>query len=61
LSVGGKHTCVFLSIPDNSDTAHLTILKTKDGGCEITGEVISGQNTVGMVNFAFTILHLWIF
>jgi hypothetical protein len=56
LSVGGKHTCVFLNIPDSGDTAHLTNLKTKDGGCELTGKKISGQDTIGMVNLAFTII-----
>jgi hypothetical protein len=56
LSVGGKNTCVFLNIPDSGDIAHLTNLKTKDGGCELTGKKISGEDTIGMVNLAFTIL-----
>lgn len=56
LSVGGKNTCVFLNIPDSGDTVHLTNLKTKDGDCELTGKKISGQDTIGMVNLAFTII-----
>lgn len=54
LSVGGKNTCVFLTIPFDSEIAHLTNLKTKDGGCEETNKKISGENTIGMVNLAFT-------
>ena len=57
ISIGGKNTCVFFSVPVNKDTAHLTNLKTTDGGCEITDKIISGQNTVGMVNLGFTIIR----
>jgi hypothetical protein len=57
LSVGGKNTCVFIKVPDYKDTAHLTNLKTKDGGCELTDKKISGENTIGMVNLAFTIIR----
>jgi len=56
LSVGGNNTCVFISIPDTSDTAHLLNLKTKNGGCEAYSKVITGKDTVGMVNLAFTVL-----
>jgi hypothetical protein len=56
LSVGGNNKCVFINIPDDSDTAHFLNLKTKDGGCEVYSKLITGKDTVGMVNLAFTIL-----
>jgi hypothetical protein len=56
LTVGGRNSCVFISIPDKQDTAHLTNLKTKDGGCEVNEKKISGLSTIGMVNLAFTIV-----
>jgi hypothetical protein len=57
LSIGGANTCVFFSIPNDKDTAHLVNLKTKGGGCELTGKLISGQNTIGMVNLGLTIIR----
>lgn len=57
LSIGGKNVCVFFSIPNDNDTAHLLNLKTTNGGCELTGNKISGQNTIGMVNLGFTIIR----
>jgi hypothetical protein len=58
LSVGGKKTkCVFINIPNTGDTAKLTNLKTKDGGCEVNDKFISGQDTIGMVNLAFTFVR----
>jgi hypothetical protein len=57
LSIGGKNTCVFFSIPNDTNTAYLTNLKTKDGGCELTEKKISGQDTIGMVNLGFTIIR----
>jgi hypothetical protein len=56
LSVGGNNTYVFISVSDTSDTAHLLNLKTKDGGCDAYNKLITGKNTVGMVNLAFTVL-----
>jgi hypothetical protein len=57
LSIGGKNTCVFFNIPEEGDTAHLTNLKTKDGGCEVNDALISGLSTIGMVNLGFTIIR----
>ena len=56
ISVGGNNKCVFINIPDNSDTAHLLNLKTKDGGCEVHNKLITGKGTIGMVNLAFTLV-----
>lgn len=56
ITVGGKNKCVSISAPDNLDTAHLLNVKTKDGGCEVTNQLIKGEKTVGMTNLAFTIL-----
>lgn len=57
LSIGGKNTCVFINIPITGDTALLTNLKTTNGGCEVNDKIISGENTIGMVNLAFTIVR----
>jgi hypothetical protein len=57
ISIGGKNTCVFFSVPVDKNTAYLSNLKTTDGGCEITDKIISGKNTVGMVNLGITIIR----
>jgi hypothetical protein len=56
VSVGGKNTCVYIKIDFDKDFAYMSNLKVTDGGCELSDKEISGNNTTGMVNLAFTIV-----
>lgn len=56
ISVGGKNTCVFIKISNNSSTAILNNVKTSADGCEMNNKKIAGENTVLMVKLAFTIV-----
>jgi hypothetical protein len=55
IAVGGKNVCIFIKTHNNSTTAELVNLKTKDGGCELLDRVIRGTNTVHMILLAFTL------
>jgi len=56
ITVGGKNKCVGIKVPYSSDTAHFLNVNRRMGGCELSGETIAGEKTVGMINLAFTIL-----
>ena len=56
ITVGGRNKCVGIKALYSSDTAHLLNINTRVGGCEVSGEGIAGEKTVGMINLAFTIL-----
>lgn len=56
ISIGGKNTCVFIKTSGSSTTGRLENVKTLGGGCEINDKIISGINTITMVNLAFTII-----
>jgi hypothetical protein len=56
ISIGGKNTCVFIKISNDSTTGRLENVKTLCGGCEINDKIISGINTITMVNLAFTVV-----
>jgi len=56
ISVGAKNNCVQIGYNSKNNTAHLDWLGTEQGGCEINGKEIHGNNTVEMTDLAFTIL-----
>ena len=53
--VGGITYCVNIKI--NTDTADLFWLETAKGGCELSNKKISGDDTIYMVDLAFSILR----
>jgi hypothetical protein len=58
LALGAKNKCLYITIPNTGDTAHLHNVKTADGGCEVQDAIIKGEKTVGMINLAFNIIKL---
>ncbi len=57
--VGGKNDCIQISVPLDKDVANLMWLGMSDGGCEINNKIISGNNTVHLVNLAFKIVKIY--
>jgi hypothetical protein len=58
LSVGGSDICVYITIPFIGDKAFFHNLKTGGSSCDVGLKKVSGKNTVGMVNLAFTIIRI---
>jgi hypothetical protein len=57
ISVGAKNNCVQIAYNTKTNTANLDWLGTAQGGCEIDGKDIRGDDTIKMVDLAFTILQ----
>jgi hypothetical protein len=57
--VSGKNDCIKISVPLDKDVANLVWLGMSDGGCEINNTIISGNNTVHLVNLAFNIVKIY--
>ncbi len=57
IAVGGTKICVNINIFNND--GELYWLGTKDGGCELHGSTIKGDNTIKMTDLAFTIVKLY--
>jgi hypothetical protein len=55
INVGGKTFCVNIALYESEPTLYW--LKTEDGGCELTDKEIRGDNTVKMVDLAFSLLR----
>ncbi len=54
IKVGGINFCVNIALRE--DTTELYWLKTDEGGCELTEKEIRGDNTIKMVDLAFSLL-----
>ena len=55
VSVGGKRYCITIALREH-DT-YLTWLSTDEGGCELDEKVIRGENTIRMVDLAFSLVR----
>jgi hypothetical protein len=53
--VGGKNSCVNIVLYETEN--NLYWLKTDEGGCELNEKEIRGENTVKMVDLAFSLLR----
>lgn len=56
INIGSKNFCVQIAYSITKNTAKLDWLGTEEGGCEATGKVIHGEDTVKMTDLGFTIL-----
>jgi hypothetical protein len=57
IRVGAKNNCVQIAYNTKTNTANLDWLGTARGGCEVNGKDIRGDDTIIMVDLAFTILQ----
>lgn len=55
ISVGGKRFCITIALR-KYDT-YLTWLSTEEGGCELDEKVIRGEDTLRMVDLAFSLVR----
>jgi hypothetical protein len=55
INVGGKNFCVNIVLQEKETSLYW--LKTDEGGCEITGKDIRKENTIKMVDLAFSLLR----
>jgi hypothetical protein len=55
INVGGKTFCVNIALYKNETTLYW--LKTEEGGCELNDKEIRGNNTINMVDLAFSLLR----
>lgn len=55
INVGGKTLCVNIAL--HKDETSLCWLKTNEGGCELNGKDIRGNNTIKMTDLAFSLLR----
>jgi|LauGreDrversion4_2_1035121.scaffolds.fasta_scaffold98132_2 hypothetical protein len=56
ISVGGKRFCITIALRE--DDTYLTWLSTDEGGCELDEKVIRGEDTIRMVDLAFSLVRL---
>jgi hypothetical protein len=54
ISIGGKYSCVSIKIMNDSDRGKLNNVKVQDGGCELYDKPVRGNDTIKLINLAFT-------
>jgi hypothetical protein len=61
LRVGGKNFCVEILFQDPKmpEAAELQWLITKEGGCELEGKIIQGDNTAHLLKLSLTLLKVY--
>ena len=55
IQVGGRNYCVNIAL--RADSTYLNWLSTEEGGCELDGKTIKGENTIRMVDLAFSLVR----
>lgn len=57
VNLGGKNKCVSFSVPVNGETANLLMVKTVDGGCELSEKIVRGDKTIFLVHLGCELIR----
>ena len=59
VNLGGRNKCVIFKVPNDktSTIADLTMVKTSDGGCELSEKRVSGDKTIYLVQLGVQIIR----